>query len=162
MFGGITHVALWVTDLEAAERYYRDLFGLAVAFREAQTADGWYTLPDDATWDDARVAGIRLDLAFLYRDTFALALERTDDGPSTGRLSHIGVQTDAATLDQLRIHAPTRGCIVRTDRPHALIFGDVYGVWWEWSTLSYADPPRLSGGARAGHWLSLPAKTARQ
>ncbi|HKE52177.1 MAG TPA: VOC family protein [Actinomycetes bacterium] len=44
-YQGISHVAVRVTDLREAEDYYHRLFGLAVAFREAETSDGWRTLP---------------------------------------------------------------------------------------------------------------------
>ncbi len=72
------------------------LFALDIAFREAEAADGWDTLPSDASWDDAEAAGISLGLCSLHRDAFTLALE---DGVSSegGRLSHVGVQVDTPT-----------------------------------------------------------------
>ena len=51
-YRSVTHVAIRVTGLREAERYYRTIFGLQVAFREAEVADGW-TLPVDAEWEDA-------------------------------------------------------------------------------------------------------------
>ena len=46
-YRSVTHVAIRVMGLREAEHYYRGLFGLEVAFREAETTDGWRTLPGD-------------------------------------------------------------------------------------------------------------------
>lgn len=49
-YQSVTHVAIRVTGLREAERYYRTIFGLQVAFRQAEVADGWRTLPVGAKW----------------------------------------------------------------------------------------------------------------
>jgi len=79
-YRSVTHVALRVADLRRAEEFYTALFGLRVAFREAEVADGWRTLPEGAGWEDAQAAGIRLDLSLLSRDALHLALERAGEG----------------------------------------------------------------------------------
>jgi catechol 2,3-dioxygenase-like lactoylglutathione lyase family enzyme len=56
-YRSVTHVAIRVDGLSEAERYYRRLFGLEVAFREAETAEGWKTLPQEAGWEEAEAAG---------------------------------------------------------------------------------------------------------
>jgi catechol 2,3-dioxygenase-like lactoylglutathione lyase family enzyme len=156
-YRGITHIALIVTPLRQAEEFYQALFALDVAFREAETAEGWYTLPSDASWDDAEVAGISLGLISLHRDAFTLALE---DGSNSegGRLSHVGVQVDAPELERLRTSAPSLGCHVVQNDPTLLVFDDPYGVRWEVTTVAYDDPRRLSTGARRGHWLKIGQK----
>jgi catechol 2,3-dioxygenase-like lactoylglutathione lyase family enzyme len=153
-YHAVTHIALMASPLRHAEEFYRELFALDVAFREAETADGWYTLPPQASWDDAEAAGIHLGLCSLHRDVFTLALE---EGPATGsgRLSHIGLQVDTADLERLRQRAPALGCHVITDRSALLVFDDPYGVRWELTTSAYDDPAQLSTGARLGHWLDL-------
>ena len=40
-YRAFTHIALILTPLRQAEEFYRTLFALEVAFREAETADGW-------------------------------------------------------------------------------------------------------------------------
>jgi catechol 2,3-dioxygenase-like lactoylglutathione lyase family enzyme len=40
-----THIALAVRRLRPAEEFYARLFGMTVAFREAEAPDGWRTLP---------------------------------------------------------------------------------------------------------------------
>ncbi len=154
VYRAFTHVALYVAPLRQAEEFYRTLFALDVAFREAETADGWGTLPPDAGWDDAEAAGISLGLCSLHRDAFTLALEDGASGEG-GRLSHLGVQVDEEDLERLRRVAPDLGCQVVQDRPTLLVFDDPYGVRWEMTTTSYDDPRRFSTGARTGRWLSV-------
>jgi catechol 2,3-dioxygenase-like lactoylglutathione lyase family enzyme len=152
-YHAFTHIALVVTPLRQAEEFYRTLFGLEVAFREAETPDGWYTLPSEAGWDDAEAARIHLGLCSLHRDAFTLALE---DGPGSadGRLSHIGIQVDTHELERLHTSA-SELCQIVQDSPSLLVFDDPYGVRWEVTTSSYDDPRRLSTGVRLGRWLDV-------
>jgi hypothetical protein len=148
-------VALRVEDLRAAEEYYRGLFSLDVAFREAETPDGWRTLPGGAGWDDAERAGIELGLVQLYRDGVRLALEAVDAAPGEGRLSHVGLFIDDDERLRLRSAARAAGCQIAVDDERALIFDDRFGVRWELNTFPYDDPPRLSAGAREDRWLDV-------
>jgi catechol 2,3-dioxygenase-like lactoylglutathione lyase family enzyme len=150
-----THVALRVDRLRAAEAYYCTLFGLEVAWREADTPDGWATLPDEASWDDAERAGIHLGLVMLHRDGLRLALEAVDAVVQDGRLSHLGVFVDEQELERLRDTAATAGCTIVVDREQAFIIDDSFGVRWEFNTFPYADPPSMSTGARLGRWLDI-------
>jgi catechol 2,3-dioxygenase-like lactoylglutathione lyase family enzyme len=143
-----THVALRVERLREAETFYRDLFALEVAFREAETPDGWQTLPPSADWEDAEGARINLGLVMLHRDGFRLALEAVEAVADDGRLSHLGVLASEDELDRLRVAAPDAGCEIANDRPLSLIFDDPLGVRWEFNTFSYDDPPSLSTGVR--------------
>jgi catechol 2,3-dioxygenase-like lactoylglutathione lyase family enzyme len=154
-FLAITHVALRVTELREAETYYCALFDLQVAFREAETADGWLSLPEDKSWDDAQEAGISLGLVLLYSGPFVLALEAVEGHTNAGRLSHIGLLVDLPELDQLRRRAADLGCQLAVDRETLLVVDDVYGVRWEVTTMTSSDPRQLSTGARLGKWLSL-------
>ena len=57
-----------------------------MAFREAEVADGWRTLPVGAEWEDAEAACIPLSMWFLARDGFRLALEEAPNlGPDQGK-----------------------------------------------------------------------------
>src|SRR5215207_4991197 len=105
----ITHISLRVTNLQEAEAYYCDLFGLEVAWREAETIDGWRRLPEGKTWHDAEVAGIQLGIAMLHRDGLALALEPHALISTEGQLSHIGLLVDEQELNRLRHYAPQVG-----------------------------------------------------
>jgi catechol 2,3-dioxygenase-like lactoylglutathione lyase family enzyme len=150
-----THVALRVERLREAEAFYCTLFALEVAFREAETPDGWGTLPDLADWDDAERAGIQLGLVMLQRDGIRLALEAADTVAQDGQLSHVGVFADEKELERLRQAAATNGCRIVSDRQRGLVFDDPFGVRWELNTFAYDDPRSLSTGARIGRWLNV-------
>jgi catechol 2,3-dioxygenase-like lactoylglutathione lyase family enzyme len=150
-----THVALRVARLRAAEALYRELFGLNVAFREADTPEGWAMLPESADWDDAERAGIQLGLVMLQGESLRLALEAADSVATDGQLSHVGVRVDETELARLRETAARLGCEIVTDRPQALVFDDPIGVRWELNTFAYDDPHGQSTGARLGRWLAV-------
>ncbi len=154
----VTHIALRVERLREAEVFYRELFGLQVAFREAETREGWDTLPAEKSWDDVERAGIELGLVMLYRDAFRLALEAVDSVTKDGQLSHIGVLTDPDELARLRKLVASAGLEVAADREQALVFDDPFGVRWELNTFPYDDPQSLSTGARLGRWLDVEPK----
>lgn len=151
-----THVALRVERLREAEAFYCGLFELEVAWREAETPQGWYTLPESAGWGDAERAGIDLGIVMLYRDGLRLALEAVESVAEDGQLSHVGVFGDEDDLRRLREVAAGAGCDVVLDRERALIFDDPFGVRWELNSFAYDDPPSMSTGARTGSWLKVP------
>lgn len=148
-----SHVALAVGQLRVAEEFYIRLFGLTVAFREAEAADGWRTLPNGAGWDEALAAGIEPQLSSLRRGGVVLALEAITDERDGSRLSHIGITADDQDLGELRLRARELGCAIVTDRPGLLVIDDKYGVRWEVTTAAELT----STGARTGRWFDLPA-----
>jgi catechol 2,3-dioxygenase-like lactoylglutathione lyase family enzyme len=151
-----THIALRVERLREAEEFYSELFALEVAFREAETPEGWQTLPTRAAWEDAQAAGVELNLVMLYCDGFRLALEGVDRVSPLGQLSHVGVYADESDLERLHARAEGAGCrIVAFDRARSLVIDDLFGVRWELNTFAYDDPPSLSTGARTGLWLDV-------
>ncbi|MCH8152615.1 MAG: VOC family protein [Planctomycetes bacterium] len=151
----VTHIALGVGDLQKAEALYRNLFRLKVAFREAETSDGWRTLPQDKSWADAQAAGIELDMVMLHRDGLVLALAKTDTLAIGGTPDHIGLQVDEEELVRLRKQAANLECELVGDHPKGFILHDPLRVRWEITTTPYNDPPSLSNGARKGRWLKL-------
>jgi catechol 2,3-dioxygenase-like lactoylglutathione lyase family enzyme len=142
----VTHIALRVTNLREAEAYYCDLFGLEVAWREAETTEGWRRLPQGKTWDEAEVAGIQLGIVMLHRDGLALALEPHASIPTEGQLSHIGLLVDEPELSRLHHFAPQVGGRLVHDDPQSIVFDDNYGIRWEPSTYTYTEPKRLGAG----------------
>jgi methylmalonyl-CoA/ethylmalonyl-CoA epimerase len=90
----IDHVAIAVTDLEAAIAWYEDVFGATVAHREVVESDG----VDEAL---LAVADSYVQLLTPVRDDSPVAkyLEKKGEG-----LHHIGYRVDdcAAALDALR------------------------------------------------------------
>jgi hypothetical protein len=151
----VTHVALRVVNVHEAEEYYARLFDLEVAWREAETEAGWCTLPDDKTWHDAEAAGIAIDLVFLWRDGFGLALEKADVLNHNGRLSHIGILVDQAMFNAIRQNASELQCTLQMESETTLVFDDRFDVRWEPTTLPFNHPRMQSSGARRGRWLQL-------
>jgi catechol 2,3-dioxygenase-like lactoylglutathione lyase family enzyme len=86
---GIRHVALYVGDLEAAERFWVDVMGYTVEWR-----------PDP-------------DNVYLYGARDNLALHRKD-APGDGRLDHIGIAVAAAAdVDAWAAHLAARGVALK-------------------------------------------------
>ena len=154
-YRSLTHVALRVNGLSEAERYYQRLFGLEVTFREAETAEGWRTLPQGAGWEEAEAAGISLSMCMLSRDGFRLALEEVSAVGDHGVLDHVGLLMDPADLETLRERAEGLHAMIALEREGLLIVDDRYGVRWEATTILQGDPRAESSGARRGLWLDL-------
>jgi catechol 2,3-dioxygenase-like lactoylglutathione lyase family enzyme len=86
---GIRHVALYVADLEAAERFWVDVMGYAVEWR-----------PDP-------------DNVYLHGGADNLALHRKEV-PGDGRLDHIGIAVAAPTdVDAWAAHLEAHGVPVK-------------------------------------------------
>jgi catechol 2,3-dioxygenase-like lactoylglutathione lyase family enzyme len=116
VYRAVTHIAIHIAPLREAEAYYRSLFGLQVAFREAEVNGVWRTLPDTAGWEEAAASGIKLGLSVLGRDSFVLALSAGTDAAAGGRLDHIGLLVDETGLIELRQRAQGLNCRSLTDR----------------------------------------------
>jgi catechol 2,3-dioxygenase-like lactoylglutathione lyase family enzyme len=154
-YRSVTHVAIRVNGLPEAERYYQRLFGLEVAFREAETAEGWKTLPPEAGWEDAEAAGIALSMCMLSSGDFRLALDEGSAVDAHGVLDHVGLLIEPADLETLRERAEELHATIALERETLLIVDDRYGVRWEATTILHADPRAESNGARRGLWLDL-------
>lgn len=78
----LSHIAIIVPDLQAAESYYQSIFGMELIRREAELADGlWHTLPFDKRWDEVEAAGVKLGMLALRKGKFVLALFRDVETP---------------------------------------------------------------------------------
>jgi catechol 2,3-dioxygenase-like lactoylglutathione lyase family enzyme len=154
-YRSVTHVAIRVNGLSEAERYYQRLFGLDVAFREAETVQGWKTLPQGAGWEDAEAAGIALSMCMLFRDEFRLALEEVSAVDVHGVLDHVGLLMEPTDVERLRERAEELHAVIGVDRETLLIVDDRHGVRWEATTILRGDPRSESNGARRGLWLDL-------
>jgi methylmalonyl-CoA/ethylmalonyl-CoA epimerase len=92
----IDHVAIAVSDLEAAIAYYRDTFGTEVAHREVVDSDG----VEEAL---LRVADSYIQLLTPTRDDSPVARYLRNRGEG---LHHVGYRVDdcAAALDAVKAH----------------------------------------------------------
>lgn len=148
---GVSHVALRVEALRAAESYYADLFGLDVAFREVEVDGRWQTVPPAAGWDDVEAVGIDVDVVHLRGGGLELALERASDVGESGRLAHVGVGFDPEGFAEFVTRLDESQVVVRSSSDRSLVFVDRYGVTWE-VTEGYEA---ASSGERSGAWLDL-------
>jgi len=152
-FRSITHLALRVPSLPAVERLYASLFGMEVAYREAETSDGWRTLRDGQDWAHGSPDGVAPGMTVMFRDGFRLALEAAASDEGEGVLDHIGLLLDEAELDSVRSQATAAGCSIVHDSPTTVVLVDALGVRWELATSVEEDPRASSHGVRSGRWI---------
>ena len=150
MTSALTHIALVVPDLRAAEHYYQSVFDMALVGREAELPDGqWYTLPFDKDWDEAEAAGIVLGMLLLRRDKFVLALFRGEAAP--GQVEVIGLAMTRREIGRVRTRLP-QATHVSADAPDYLEFRDAYQITWQ---ISLPGIPARTAGDFANRWLKL-------
>jgi catechol 2,3-dioxygenase-like lactoylglutathione lyase family enzyme len=144
------HIALFVPDLQLAERYYQTVFDMELVGREAELADGlWYTLPFDKGWDDAVGVGIQLGMVALRKDEFVLALFR-GDAPQ-GQVFAIGITMPAEEIARVRTQLP-RETVLCEGESDFIEFRDIYGISWQ---VSNQGSDFRTAGTYADRWLQL-------
>jgi catechol 2,3-dioxygenase-like lactoylglutathione lyase family enzyme len=144
----IRHIALFVSDLRAAEDFYRNVFDMQVIMREAERDDGqWYTLRADKGWEDATAAGIGLDMVALKRGDFVLALFRGH--PTGGAVLEIGLRLASEEIAAILDGLPSG---VKRLEDDDLKFTDPFGFTW---SLSRIGDVFRSNGDWAGRWLEV-------
>jgi catechol 2,3-dioxygenase-like lactoylglutathione lyase family enzyme len=150
------HVALHVPDLQRAEEFYRLVFDLDVVSREALTSgsltddEPWAQLPHTATWEDARLAGIDVQMVGLRRDDLLLAL--FPGSPQPGTVFLVAIVATAEEIAAVRSRLPG-DAPVEVDREDALTFLDPYGFRWQLCGPGFTGP-----GDAQGRWLEAPSE----
>jgi catechol 2,3-dioxygenase-like lactoylglutathione lyase family enzyme len=145
------HIALFVSDLRAAEDFYRRILGMHILFRESELDgdDNWHTLHPEKGWEDAETAGIELAMVALKRDEFVLALFRGAPQPGTVLEICFGLSADAIRAVRARLR---QEAITLEHSERWLRFDDPFGFRW---TLQEPDVAFRSSGEIAGRWLVL-------
>jgi catechol 2,3-dioxygenase-like lactoylglutathione lyase family enzyme len=142
------YVALHVPDLQEAERFYGEVFGLELLFRESKTVDGsWHTLRPHLDWSDAVSCGISVDMLALGREGFTLALFPGSPTPGTVYELCIGVAPPEIGEIGGRIE---RNGVAPESGGTWLRFQDPFGFRW---FVRSADDPFRSSGAIAERWI---------
>ncbi len=150
MSSSLRHIAMFVPDLQAAEKYYQSLLGMDLIGREAELDDGlWYTLPSNKGWGDARVAGIELGMLALRKGEIVLALF-SGDAPQ-GQVFAVGLSMSLEEIAGIRSRLPA-DAEVETDEPDSLEFRDPYRISWQ---ISVPENEFRTAGDFADRWLEL-------
>jgi catechol 2,3-dioxygenase-like lactoylglutathione lyase family enzyme len=147
MVNSVSHIALFVPDLQEAERFYKNLFDMELIGREIEKEDGlWYTLPFDKGWEDAKAGGIELDMTALKNGGFVLALFRGANPP--GQVFAIGL---SATKEEISAIHKRLAPDIKTEafQPGRLEFVDPYHITWQIAV----EPRFRTAGDFADRWL---------
>lgn len=149
MNASVSHIALFVPNLQEAERFYKDLFEMELIGREVEKEDGlWYTLPFDKGWEDATAAGIDVGMSALRRGKFVLALFRGAHPP--GQVFAIGL---SATEEEIKAIYERLSPDIKIEefQPGRLEFLDPYHITWQIAV----EPTFRTAGDFANRWLVI-------
>jgi catechol 2,3-dioxygenase-like lactoylglutathione lyase family enzyme len=130
----LNHVALRVTDLAKAERFYTEFLAMDVVGRARRLPQGGYTsLNGNYSWDEAVRTGQEADVTFLRNGPLTLALQRLGRGARLewGLLDHISVRVDATTFINLKGQVLMRSYELLASAETAFAFRDPFGMSWE-------------------------------
>ena len=129
MIKSVSHIALFVPNLQEAEQYYQTLFNMNLIGREAEREnDLWFTLPFDKNWEDAKKAGIELDMIALRRGGLVLALFRGDK--PLGQVFVVGLSATEEEIEAIykKLSPETSIDLYQPDR---LEFVNPYYITWQ-------------------------------
>ena len=145
----LRHTAIFVPDLQEAERFYKDLFEMELIGREIDKEDGLgYTLPFDKGWEDVKAAGLVLDMTALKKGKFILALFRGTKPP--GQVFAVGLST--SKKDIKTIHNKLQTDIkIEVFQPDRLEFIDPYHITWQIAV----EPTFRTAGDFANRWIII-------
>ena len=136
-------VAVKVTELGVAERYYVDFLGMTLLGRERHTDDGGFTVVE-ADYDHARALalGNEADVSFLVNGNVSMALDRVGRGARLERSADppVPITVPRETFLEIKGNALIRGMEIDGDGVSTLAVRDIYGVVWAF-TLQAADAP---------------------
>jgi catechol 2,3-dioxygenase-like lactoylglutathione lyase family enzyme len=145
----VRHIALFVPDLQEAERFYNDLFEMDLIGREIEKEDGLgYTLPFDKSWENLKTAGVVLDMTALRKGEFVLALFR--GMKPLGQVFAIGLSTSKKDIKAIHDRLQTE-IKIEVIQPDRLEFIDPYHITWQIAV----DPTFRTAGDSANRWINI-------
>jgi catechol 2,3-dioxygenase-like lactoylglutathione lyase family enzyme len=130
----LNHIALRVTDLAKAERFYIDFFAMDLLGRARRSPQGGYTsLNGSYSWEEATRTGQEADVTFLRNGPLTLALQRLGRGARLewGLLDHLSIRVDATTFLNLKGQVLMRSYELLASAETAFAFRDPFGTTWE-------------------------------
>lgn len=130
----LNHIAIRVTDLHVAERFYASFLSMDIVGRARRGANGDFeSLDASYSWTDATVAGEEADVTFMRNGPLVLALQRLGRGArlERGLLDHISFRVDATTFTTIKGQVLMRSMEVIGSAETAFAFKDPMGITWE-------------------------------
>lgn len=130
----LNHIALRVTDLAKAERFYTEFFAMDIIGRARRSAQGGYTsLNGNYSWEEATRTGQEADVTFVRNGPLTLALQRLGRGARLewGLLDHISIRVDATAFINLKGQILIRSFELLASSETAFVFRDPFGTSWE-------------------------------
>jgi catechol 2,3-dioxygenase-like lactoylglutathione lyase family enzyme len=130
----LNHIAVRVTDLDKAERFYTSFLSMDIVGRARQSVAGGYeALGADYDWAEATRTGKEADVTFLRNGPLVLALQRLGRGArlERGLLDHVSVRVDATTFTRLKGQVLIRSMELIASAETAFAFRDPIGLTWE-------------------------------
>lgn len=149
MLTSVSHIALFVPDLQEAERFYQNLFEMELIGREIEKEDGLgYTLPFDKGWEEVKAVGLVLDMTALKKGEFVLALFRGTK--PLGQVFAVGLSTSEEDIKS--IHDKLQSDIkIEVFQPDRLEFVDPYHITWQIAV----EPTFRTAGDFANRWINI-------
>ena len=151
---GVDHVAVFTPRLEQAERHYADLFGAGVLFRGTTHQGTWVAIDGDASWEDIRRRGLRVEASFLRAGGVTIVVADESSPGKEGPLNHVGIGCGEAEYKRIRETVRGLGLREHESGSDTFKFRDALGVLWEVSRgmeAAHRPPKRLDlGTGRVG------------
>ncbi|MDA5279818.1 VOC family protein [Streptomyces sp. NPDC054904] len=147
-----SHIGLTVSDLAAAETFYRRCFGMGVLVREIHDGSSWRSLDPAIGWDEAAALGLDIRMVVLTRDDLALAL---DVGSELGRPTHVGLFLSPGEYARVLAEVGRMGLDLRETSPTRFLFADPFAVLWELQS----EPRLLTARDMGMGWLDAAGGT---
>jgi catechol 2,3-dioxygenase-like lactoylglutathione lyase family enzyme len=131
----VNHVAVNVTDLAKAERFYQEFLSMDIVGRARRSATGYVALDGSYDWDAANRAGEPADVTYLRNGPLVLAVHRLGLGARLDRgvLDHVSLRVDATTYTTLKGLALMRPMELLASAETAFVVRDPFFVTWEFS-----------------------------
>ena len=132
---GVSHIAVRVIELERAEAFYANFFGMDVVARGIRNIGGedMDLVGPGYVWSEATAVGRLADVSFLRNGALVIALYRLGRGARIERdvLDHIALRVDPASFRQLKGEALMRSMEIHGATDRSVVVRDPFGVTWE-------------------------------
>lgn len=129
----IEHIAVRVRDMAKAEHYYRQFFGMQVAYRARRDGERWQHLDAKFDWVASIHTGIFPEIVRLENAPLNLLLINVGAGAvlHENRVAYISLDVPLETLQALRGKVLFASYTIQEDSPRAFRFVDPFGVAWQ-------------------------------